>query len=306
MFGPFPAALSPNQPPTPPITTQGAVKIACARSDPAARNCHGYRKFVKRSLLENPASGYLVNDTLVVRYTIELVVSSGGALARPPPTRAPPIPIPPPSLGADLGALLASGDGADVQFVVGDGERAGAHRVVLAARSPVFAAMLTGSMREATAAAVPVPDVDPAVFRALLHFAYTDALPQELEAGGGLAVPLAQHLLAAADRFALTRLRRICERRLCETVDAATVATTLALADQNNAADLKRVCLAFAARHLAQVIPTPGYAHMVTACPGLQAELLETVAAAGAGGDRRRPAGESGDERRVRARGGGE
>jgi hypothetical protein len=25
----------------------GAVKISCARQDPNARNCHGYRKFVK-------------------------------------------------------------------------------------------------------------------------------------------------------------------------------------------------------------------------------------------------------------------
>lgn len=33
---------------------QGAVKISCARQDPNARNCHGYRKFVKRSLLEDP------------------------------------------------------------------------------------------------------------------------------------------------------------------------------------------------------------------------------------------------------------
>ncbi len=36
---------------------QGAVKISCARQDPNARNCHGYRKFVKRSVLENPANG---------------------------------------------------------------------------------------------------------------------------------------------------------------------------------------------------------------------------------------------------------
>lgn len=27
----------------------GAVKISCARQDPNARNCHGYRKFVKVS-----------------------------------------------------------------------------------------------------------------------------------------------------------------------------------------------------------------------------------------------------------------
>ena len=39
--------------------------------DPNARNCHGYRKFVKRSVLENLNNGYLVNDTIVIKYTIE-------------------------------------------------------------------------------------------------------------------------------------------------------------------------------------------------------------------------------------------
>lgn len=51
----------------------------------------------------------------------------------------------------------------------------------------------------------------------------------------------------------LGRLRRICERRLCETVDVETVATTLALAEQNHAEELKRVCLDFVSRNLAQV-----------------------------------------------------
>lgn len=41
---------------------------------------------------------------------------------------------------------------------------------------------------------------------------------QELE-GVNLDCAMAQHLLVAADRYALSRLRRICERRLCETVE---------------------------------------------------------------------------------------
>ena len=43
---------------------------------------------------------------------------------------------------------------------------------------------------------------------------------QELE-GANLDVAMSQHLLVAADRFALSRLRRICEGRLCETVEVS-------------------------------------------------------------------------------------
>jgi len=364
---------------------QGAVKISCARQDPNARNCHGYRKFVKRSVLENPAAGYLVNDTLVIRYTIELVVSTGGALAKPTAggggsggglgigslrglggrgggigteREGSLLPLPPPSLGLDLARLLDSGAGADVEFEV-EGDVFKAHRIVLSARSPVFDALLNGGMREArevfgggdgdgdevknknngddkrsslasSGASAPrllpqlprirISDVRSPVFRALLHFAYTDELPSEIgsnanSASGGngeavvatsnaaaappsnalavvaaapprppattttttaafaaalstvgaaLDVPMAQHLLVAADRFALSRLRRICERRLCERVDVSTAATTLALAEQNNAGDLKRVCLAFVSRNLQAVMASEGYQHMVS------------------------------------------
>lgn len=37
---------------------------------------------MKRNVLENQQQGYLVDDTIIIRYTIELVVSSGGALSR--------------------------------------------------------------------------------------------------------------------------------------------------------------------------------------------------------------------------------
>lgn len=260
---------------------QGAVKISCARQDPNARNCHGYRKFVKKSILEDPGRGLLVNDTLVIKYQIELVVSTGGALSRhtnPAKFLPPQITVPPPSLGLDLASILDSGTATDIAFEV-DGEVMPAHKIILQARSPVFKALLTGPMKEGHEETVVVQDVRAPVFRALLHFAYSDALPDELQ-GSKLDVPMAQHLLAAADRFQLVRLRCICEQRLCDTVEVDTVATTLALAEQNNARELKRVCLEFVSKHLQSVMATEGYVYMTQTCPQLQSELLSVIATA--------------------------
>lgn len=106
---------------------------------PAIQGCHGLLPThpcpsrlpplpVLCSLLQR---GLLVNDTIVIRYQIELVVSSGGALSRstskPPP---PQIHVPPPNLGLDLASLLQSGVGADVQFEV-EGEEMAAHKIIL-------------------------------------------------------------------------------------------------------------------------------------------------------------------------------
>lgn len=263
---------------------QGAVKISCARQDPNARNCHGYRKFVKRNVLENQQQGYLVDDTIIIRYTIELVVSSGGALSRaagsPAAPKAPTIQVPPSTLGVDMSSLLDAGENADVTFKVED-EEMPAHKIMLSTRSAVFRALLNAPMREGAEGVVTLEDVRAPVFRALLHFIYTDALPEELE-GSSLGVAMAQHLLVAADRFALARLRRICERRLCETVEVESVATTLALAEQNHAEELKRVCLEFVSKNLSVVMTSEGYQHMVSSCPQLQAELLHTIAVSNA------------------------
>ena len=56
-------------------------------------------------------------------------------------------------------------------------------------------------------------------------------------------------------------------------VQVETVATTLALGEQNHAEELKRVCLEFVSRNLGAVMLTEGYQHMIRSCPQLQVRL---------------------------------
>jgi len=64
----------------------------------------------------------------------------------------------------------------------------------------------------------------------------------------GATTLMAQHLLAAADRYGLERVRLMCETSLCEDVAINTVATTLALAEQHHCFQLKAICLKFVAQ----------------------------------------------------------
>jgi speckle-type POZ protein len=65
---------------------------------------------LQRNILEDPARGYLANDTIIIKYTIELVVSTGGALSRNQhPNKGDLIRAPLPTLGRDLGELFRTG-----------------------------------------------------------------------------------------------------------------------------------------------------------------------------------------------------
>ena len=125
------------------------------------------------------------------------------------------------------------------------GEIFRAHRVVLAARSPVFMAELYGQMKEKATDRIAIDGMQPVVFRALLHFVYTDTLRLPGDLDGEDYREMVRHLLEAADRYAMERLKLICESILCRSVDGATVETTLALADRHYCQALTDVCLQF-------------------------------------------------------------
>ncbi|PNT78341.1 BTB/POZ and MATH domain-containing protein 1 [Brachypodium distachyon] len=198
--------------------------------------------------------------------------------------------VPPPDLPRHLGGLLETREGADVSFLVGGAEDTtgcfSAHRCVLAARSPVFRAELYGGMAESAAdgRCVRVDDMRPEVFGHLLRFAYTDSLPEpsDQEDADDHAIAMAQHLMEAADRYGMERLKLACEDTLCRHVGAGTGATTLALAEQHGCHRLKEACFEFLLKSpdaLCSVMATDDFDHLSRSCPSLLKELICKLAA---------------------------
>ncbi|KAK1612567.1 hypothetical protein QYE76_036240 [Lolium multiflorum] len=222
------------------------------------------------------ASGYLRSDSLSVECSVTVLREL------PVPT----IPFPakeaivPPSTNLHLhfGELLQSGTGADVTFIV-SGESFAAHKLILSARSPVFMVEFFGDMKEKTSQSVEIEDMEATVFKTLLHFIYTDTVP-ELEKEQEESTVMAQHLLAAADRYGLDRLKLICEAKLSRAVAVDTAATTLALAEQHNCLQLKGKCVEFILSSpaiLDAVLLTEGYKHLAASCPLVLADLLKSA-----------------------------
>ncbi|CAM0871250.1 unnamed protein product [Alopecurus aequalis] len=183
---------------------------------------------------------HVKDDRLTIHCTVGVFREEGAAAAA---TRDCSVSVvPPPSISQDLRILLLDGlessddvlFGTGVTFIV-EGTEIHAHKLVLAMRSPVFAAELLGGMKEsATCSRVNIDDMSVSTFKAMLYFIYTDELPAALDPGndnnaGKSHVAMAGDLLVAADRYDLERLRLMCEKILAENIGVASVMTTLML-----------------------------------------------------------------------------
>ncbi|KAF8687299.1 hypothetical protein HU200_042980 [Digitaria exilis] len=188
--------------------------------------------------------------------------------------------VPSTDLQKDFGERWRSKRGTDVTFLV-SGEPIAAHRCVLAARSPVFMAELFGDMKETAEQSVVVEDMEPEVFRALVQFVYTDTSPPELNSQEeDDAKAMAQHLLAAADRYGVDRLKLICEEKMCGDISVGTAVAHLVLAEQHGCPKLKAMCMEFMVAtpaNLRAVVATEGYKHLMESYPSVLSDLLVSV-----------------------------
>ncbi|CAI0452369.1 unnamed protein product, partial [Linum tenue] len=238
----------------------------------------GYKRFFRRAMLET--SDYLKNDCLKINCTVGVVVSAVDC------SRLHSIQVPESDIGAHFGTLLETMEGSDVTFNVA-GEKFEAHKLVLAARSPLFRSKFFDCAEDSEE--IVITDLEPDVFKvnpyvilllflhkklnacallynlilfiwiqAILHFIYRDTLTEDVgntasssSSLSSISESLTAKLLAAADRYGLDRLRLMCESHLCKDISVASVARILALADSHHATELKAVCLKFAAENLA-------------------------------------------------------
>lgn len=121
----------------------------------------GYKRFFRRTTLET--SDYIKDDCLVMNCTVGVVRTR---LEGPKQCS---IPFPPSDMGQGLKELLESEVGCDITFEVGD-ETFKAHKLILAARSPVFKAQFFGLVGDPNIDKIVVEDIDPAIFKVSFLF----------------------------------------------------------------------------------------------------------------------------------------
>ncbi|GJM84603.1 hypothetical protein PR202_ga00288 [Eleusine coracana subsp. coracana] len=122
-----------------------------------------------------------------------------------------------------------------------------------------------------------IGDMEAKVFKAMLHFIYTDSFP---EMDKEEQVAMLQHLLEAADRFNVQRMKLMCQDKLCRCIDASSVVTNLLLAKQHGCQALKEACFEFLKfpTNLAAAMATEGFDHLVSSYANVVKELTSKLA----------------------------
>ena len=118
-----------------------------------------------------------------------------------------------------LWRLAADCQFTDIKFHVGD-RIFNAHKMIVAARSPVMMAMFMSDMTESKTNNVKIDDCDPAVFERFLAFLYTGKLD---ESANHL-----EQLYAVADKYQVDTLKNLCQSAPAE-LDAAELTSLILL-----------------------------------------------------------------------------
>ncbi|WAR05495.1 RDX-like protein [Mya arenaria] len=226
----------------------------------------GFKKFIRRDFLMDDVNGLLPDDKLTIFCEVSVVGDTVNVSGQ---SNCTPVKVPECRLSDDMGSLHERALFSDVTLCVG-GREFLAHKAILAARSMVFNAMFAHEMEEKKQNRVDIEDVEHEVMREMLRFIYTGKAPN--------LDRMADDLLAAADKYALDRLKVMCEEALCSNLTVDNVCEILVLADLHSADQLKTHAIDYINSHATDVMETQGWKTLIMSHPHLIADAFRAMA----------------------------
>ena len=148
-----------------------------------------------------------------------------------------------------------------------------AHKFIMSARSPIFAAMFQHESKEAALNRFNIADIQPDVFETLVRFIYIDKVDLTFE--------MSKSLLAVSKRYQLALLQWKCQAFLAQNLSINNCCEALMLADVHGAADLKKDSVNFIRISSNEVVKTDGWNEMKISRPGLVLEIVDQLLLSG-------------------------
>jgi speckle-type POZ protein len=155
-------------------------------------------------------------------------------------------------LSTRLDGLFNSMPFSDIIFKV-RGREFPAHKLILSARSEVFAAMFQHPMEENLTNQIKIEDIEPDVFQELLRFIYTGRVQvDKLET-------MAAGLFIAADKYLMDQLKMTCQNHLLHHMSPENCVFLLLNGDLKNPSEPLKEAAKFFRRLPSQVMATDGW-----------------------------------------------
>jgi len=132
---------------------------------------------------------------------------------------------------------LTSGKLTDFRINARDGQQFSCHKLLLAARSPVFEGMLASGMAESAGNEMTLTDLSPTMIADMLAYIYTDTVQNLAEK--------ARDLLPVAEKYQLVGLKNKCCTALLKEIKLETAVELALLADLYGVKDLREAALRF-------------------------------------------------------------
>lgn len=131
-----------------------------------------------------------------------------------------------------------------------------AHKVILAARSPVFAAMFKHETSEKQTGVVNIPDCDPDSFRVFLEFLYSGKFERELH------FRCFVHLYKIADKYSVEELSEFCIENMQQNLKVENVFDVIAFAEEHDNMKLFNVAKKFFNKNLGLILATAEWSNL--------------------------------------------
>uniref|UniRef100_A0A1I7XLL1 BTB domain-containing protein n=1 Tax=Heterorhabditis bacteriophora TaxID=37862 RepID=A0A1I7XLL1_HETBA len=156
-------------------------------------------------------------------------------------------------LSDNIGSLYLNQDFSDVLFIV-DGEKFPAHKVLLAARSDYFRAMLYGGMKESDEGEIILEETSVFAFRVLLKYIYTAKLTL-LE----YREDQVMDILGLAHKYGFIKLQNAVADYLKAILNNKNLCHIFNISQLYMLHDLTEYCLVFADQNASEVLSTQGF-----------------------------------------------
>lgn len=167
-------------------------------------------------------------------------------------------------------------DLSDVAFRVGSSEEIfQAHKAILCARSPYFAAMFRpGGMRESTADEVRIPLTHPCHFKRILEFIYTSRVEKLTDCSMEDIFELGR----CASEYLLSDLQEICEETIMNAVNLETICACMELISKGfGSPALLEYCQDFVVANIEKLRNQDNFRSMVSENPSMALILVDYV-----------------------------